>query len=270
MPAIITLTSDFGYEDPFVGIMKGVILSIAPEVTIVDLCHGLPPQDIVAGALALESAVGCFPVGTVHLGVVDPGVGSERAAIAIQTERGFYVGPDNGLFSLALDRDRKIRAIRLTNMEYHAATISSTFHGRDIFAPVAAHLASGVSFESIGDPIEEVTALDSPAAAIDEESIGAAIIHADRYGNLITNLRVEQLDEWLGETGRSDVSIEVGDERPIGLTRTFSDGHVGETVVYIGSGGRLEIGVRNRSAVDRYGRAARITIRRQLGTRIHD
>src|SRR2546428_9085642 len=132
---ILTLTTDFGLADSFVGVMKGVILGIAPDVRVVDLTHQIPAQNIVAGALALESAVDYFPEGTIHLAVVDPGVGSERAAVAIETDRFILVGPDNGVFSLALDKYRPIQAVQLTNLKFHLSPISTTFHGRDVFAP---------------------------------------------------------------------------------------------------------------------------------------
>src|ERR1044071_10245 len=160
--AIITLTTDFGETDTYAGVMKGVILGIAPDASIVDLTHGITSQDIVGAALALESALDYFPDGTIHVAVVDPGVGSDRKAIAIQTENFFLVGPDNGLFSLALDRHPHLQAIHLTNSQFHLKSVSATFHGRDIFAPVAAQIARGAPLLDLGAPIEDLTKLVIP------------------------------------------------------------------------------------------------------------
>ncbi len=161
---IITLTTDFGFRDTFAGVMKGVILSIAPAAQIVDLCHGIPPQDILAGALALEESAAFFPRGTIHVAVVDPGVGSDREAIAVETERAFYIGPDNGLFDLVVKKERLKRAVKLQNPRYRLPAVSATFHGRDIFAPAAAHLANGVALDEFGAPIAPLTELAIPHA----------------------------------------------------------------------------------------------------------
>ena len=142
--AIITLTTDFGPASHYVGLMKGVILNIAPSSTVVDFAHDVPAHKIIAAAVVLESLLGYFPHGTIHVAVVDPGVGSKRHAVAVQTQNHFWVGPDNGLFSAVIQRDSLIQAVRLTNAKYHHPPVSDTFHGRDIFAPVAAHLATGV------------------------------------------------------------------------------------------------------------------------------
>src|SRR5262249_14929797 len=144
---LITLTTDFGYEDPFVGIMKGVILSIDAGARIVDLTHGIEPQDIRGAALALHYAAPFFPAGTIHVVVVDPGVGSARRPILIESEDAFFIGPDNGVLSLAAARKKALRAVELANPRYHLQPVSSTFHGRDIFAPAAAHLAAGASVD---------------------------------------------------------------------------------------------------------------------------
>src|SRR5262249_40537352 len=146
---IITLTTDFGLADPYVGVMKGVILGIAPEARIIDITNEIPAQNIVAGALALESAVDYFPESTIHVGVVDPGVGSDREPVTIETDRFTCIGPDNGLFGLATKRSTIRRIVRLTNPAHRLTQVSFTFHGRDIFAPAAAHLAAGISFEEL-------------------------------------------------------------------------------------------------------------------------
>ena len=150
---IITLLTDFGSRDAFVGIMKGVMLGINPSVSFVDLSHDIPPQDILAGALVLRSAVPFFPAGTIHVAVIDPGVGSKRRALLVETPEAFFVGPDNGLLSLAAPASAATRVIHLTNEEYFLLPRSQTFHGRDVFAPVAAHLSRGVSPKQFGDSI---------------------------------------------------------------------------------------------------------------------
>jgi S-adenosylmethionine hydrolase len=247
---IITLTTDFGQSDPFVGIMKGVILGIAPQAAIVDLCHGIPPQNITAGALALEAALGYFPPGTIHVGVVDPGVGGSRAAVAIETGRAIYVGPDNGLFSLALLQDSMVRAVHLTNPAYHCHPVSATFHGRDIFAPVAAHLANGVPLKEFGEPVEELVSLDLSEPDLVPDALVAHVLHSDRFGNLITDLRA---DHPLSVRVHNSPLIFVGGATIKGVSRTYSDVPDGLPVAYFGSGGRLEIGICNGSASEVYG-----------------
>jgi S-adenosylmethionine hydrolase len=237
--------------------MKGVILGIAPQAEIVDLCHEIPPQGITAGALMLEAAVNYFPPGTIHVGVVDPGVGGRRAAIAIESERAIYVGPDNGLFSLALLQDPRVRAVRLTNPAYHCHPVSATFHGRDIFAPAAAHLANGVPLEELGEPMRELVSLDLPEPEPVPNGLQIAVLHVDRFGNLITDLRA---DSPLGVRVKSYSLIFVGDATINGVSRTYSDVPHGEPVAYFGSGGRLEIAVRNGSASEIFGIGAGDTI----------
>src|ERR1051325_7049881 len=162
---LITLTTDFGYDDPFVGIMKGVILSIDAGARIVDLTHGVEPQDIRGAALALNFACPFFPPGTIHVAVVDPGVGSGRRPILIECDDAFFIGPDNGVLSLAAERKKVTRVVELANQRYYLQPISSTFHGRDIFAPAAAHLASGVAIGDFGPALERWTRLEWPEIA---------------------------------------------------------------------------------------------------------
>src|SRR5262244_337958 len=152
-PPIVSLLTDFGTRDAFVGIMKGVILGINPAVTLVDLSHDIPPQDVTAGALILRSAAAFFPPGTIHVAVVDPGVGSARRALLVETHNAFFVGPDNGLLSLAAPADTVVRIVHLTNAEYFLAARSHTFHGRDVFAPVAAYLSLGRAPEHFGPAV---------------------------------------------------------------------------------------------------------------------
>jgi len=248
---ILTLTTDFGLSDPFVGVMKGVILRIAPDATIVDICHDVPPQNLVAGALILESAFPYFPPGTIHVVVVDPGVGSERAPVAIQTEEHYFVGPDNGLIVSAVSPHARIRGrVRLTNSAYHRHPVSATFHGRDIFAPVAAHLAAGIPFEELGEPIQQLVSLHLPRPVPRDDELELHVLHVDRFGNLITDLRADDLARF--SQGRP-VVFRIGEVKIAGTHRAYADVEKGRPVAYFGSAGRLEIAVREGNASETFG-----------------
>ena len=246
--SIITLTTDFGTSDPFVGLMKGVILGIAPEVRIVDLSHELPPQDLVAACLALEATIDYFPTGSIHMAVVDPCVGTYRSGVAIKTSRYLYVGPDNGLFTTVVQRDSLISAFKLTNTAYHLHPTSSTFHGRDVFAPVAAHLANGVPIDQIGEPIDNLTQHNLPQPRRDGDALEIHVIHVDHFGNLVTDLTVSMLGQWENETTGQGVTIRIGDQKIADIVLTFADVPIGSPLTYIGSTGRLEIAIRNGNA----------------------
>lgn len=196
-PQFVTLLTDFGLSDVYVGVMKGVMAQINPQLQVIDLTHQIPPQNIAAGRFCLMNAVPYFPPGTVHVAVVDPGVGTRRRAIALQLPTGYLVGPDNGLLSGAIDLllarevERKILAVELTNPTYWRTTQpSTTFHGRDIFAAVAAHLASGVPLQRLGDPIDPDTLVqfDLRKCVFTDEGIEGCIQYIDQFGNLITNI----------------------------------------------------------------------------------
>lgn len=244
MPPIVTLTSDFGLGDPFVGVMKGVILSICHDARLVDLTHEIAPQDILGGQLALQSAVPFFPVGTVHLAVVDPGVGSARRALAVRAAWQWFVGPDNGLLSFAFDAPGW-SAVELTAEHYRLPRVSRTFHGRDVFAPVAAHLARGVKLEHLGPPVADPVRLEIPTARLVDGALAGEVIAADRFGNLITSLTEEGLGRLAG-TGAVD--IEVGSRRLGPVRSAYAEAEPGVPAAIIGSQGRLEIFVRGGSA----------------------
>lgn len=248
--SVIALLTDFGTQDSYVGVMKGVILDIAPDARLVDLTHEVPPQDVRAAAYNLLVSYRYFPADTVFCCVVDPGVGSERRAVAVRAGNYTFVAPDNGLLTPLLDAEPVEQAVSLENPAYHLPRVSATFHGRDIFAPVAAHLARGVPIELLGPPVprEELVRLSWPRPRRTPDGWEVAIVYADRFGNLITNLPGEWLDpppdRWKFEVGPVVIS---------GLRRTFADVNVGEPVAYIGSSGYLELAVRQGNARRQWG-----------------
>jgi S-adenosylmethionine hydrolase len=243
---IITLTTDFGMRDPWVGIMKGVILGICPAARLVDLSHDIGAQDVLEGALCLEAAVGFFPTGTIHLAVVDPGVGGSRRPMAVRTGGQCYVGPDNGLLSLALERGGgRIEAVELTAREYRLSPVSRTFHGRDIFAPAAAHLASRVPLERLGRAMTDPVRLLPPSARHEDGLVAGEVIGADRFGNLFTSVTEKDL---AGLDGPLGVVVEIGGIRVGAPVATYSDALPGGVGALVGSTGRLEVFVREGSA----------------------
>ncbi|MGH8009986.1 MAG: SAM hydrolase/SAM-dependent halogenase family protein, partial [Candidatus Binatia bacterium] len=185
---IISLLTDFGSRDAFVGIMKGVILGINPDALLVDLSHEVPAQDVLGGALVLRSAAPFFPSETIHVAVVDPGVGSARRGILIATQHGSFIGPDNGLLSLAVPAETVTRITHLTNTEYFLSPCSSTFHGRDVFAPVAAHLSLGITAEQFGPEAGTMERLTFPEVERREKLLVGRVIYIDHFGNLVTNI----------------------------------------------------------------------------------
>lgn len=243
--SIITLLTDFGSQDYFVGAMKGVILSIKPGATIVDITHEVPPQDLQAGAFNVLAAYKDFPSGTIHIAVIDPGVGSARKGIVIDCAGQFFVGPDNGLFSWICDREQSFRAFELSEEKFFRHPVSRTFHGRDIFAPVAAALANGVAVEEFGPRVEKLVRLESLTPVKGEGGgVEAIIIHIDRFGNCITNLTPEHF----GAGARL-----VFKGREIAGTRAFfSDGAASDDELFCfpGSAGFIEIAVQNSSAAE--------------------
>lgn len=244
---IVTLTTDFGISGPYVGQLKGAILSLAPSATIVDISHGIPPQDIAAGAMLLGDVWRSFPDHTVHLAVVDPGVGTGRRPIVVMSRGHFFVGPDNGLFTHAIRGDGACEVRAIDNANLWGPRRSSTFHGRDLFAPVAARLAMGLDLATIGpvvtDPV--LLRLDDPVVNADRSQILARIISIDPYGNVITNVT----KKWLSQFGQ-ERSWRVVCE-PVGLLpirRTYGDASPGDPLALWDSQDRLEIAVSMGSA----------------------
>jgi S-adenosylmethionine hydrolase len=247
--AIITLLTDFGTEDTYVGVMKGVITSICPSAQVIDLTHQVPPQDIATGAFLLDVSVDYFPEGTIHVAVVDPGVGTARKPLALRTAKAFFVGPDNGIFTLVLQRQKLLQAICLDNPRYHLSTVSSTFHGRDIFAPVAAHIACGVSVEELGTPIHRLQRLPLPRIRVDWEGIRATIVHIDRFGNAISNLSRAEYEAWRIRWDVKEPAVQVAaSNTTLPIVSTYGDVPRGKPVALFGSSERLEIAVNGGSA----------------------
>jgi S-adenosylmethionine hydrolase len=244
---VVTLLTDFGLDDAYVGIVKGVVLAINPRARLVDLCHTVPPQDIRHGALLLASAWQAFPPGTVHLAVVDPGVGGSRRPIAVQAGGHRFVGPDNGLLGFCFDLPRA-RGVVLAQARFHRRPVSPTFHARDIFGPVAAHCSRGVPLGRLGPPLADPVRL--PAARLRRlgRRVEGEVLLVDRFGNALTNLTAEELPE------RPDRCVlDVGGMRIRGLSRTYADRPVGALGAVIDSSGRVEIFVRDGSAARRLG-----------------
>src|SRR5262245_28139236 len=220
-PMIITLTTDFGLSDPFVGMMKGVILGIAPNAQLVDLTHEVHSYDILEAALIVEASYRYFPSGSVHVIVVDPGVGSERRPMAVAANGHIFVGPDNGVLSLVLDgNSAEARVYEITNQSFFRGPVSRTFHGRDIFAPVAAHLVRGTPIESVGRPILDFVKSPFPTPRLQAGKLSGTVLRIDKFGNIITNLRLKDLGQHF--------SIEVAGVSISHLCGTFSEAKVGE------------------------------------------
>ncbi len=260
MNRIITLTTDFGASDGFVGTMKGVILSINPQATIVDIAHDIAAQNVEQGAFVFAAAARYFSEDAIHVVVVDPGVGAARRPMAVQVGQTIFVAPDNGVLTKAIDywqhlplqaaqglkvESGKIRAVHLNRHEFWLARVSATFHGRDIFAPCAAHLSLGVPLEAMGEPITDWVRLPYtlPSRRGDGAIVGR-VAHIDRFGNLVTNIGEEMLEGKHHER----LVIEIAGKKIIGLKHAYADGATGELIALIDSGWVLEIAQREGNA----------------------
>jgi S-adenosyl-L-methionine hydrolase (adenosine-forming) len=246
--AIITLLTDFGSTSFFPAAMKGVIMGICPDVRIVDVTHSVPEHDIVAGSYALYATYHNFPLGTIHVAVVDPGVGSERNIVAVKMHGYTFITPDNGLMSFLLKSDTPEEIFAVENSALWAKEVSPTFHGRDVFAHVAAHLAGGVPIEEVGPRKRELVRLDISSAEVSEAGVSGEIVSIDRFGNLVTNIRGTVLPGSPKE--RAKVVVKVSGHTINGVNRTYVDVPLGELVVYVGSTGLMEIGRNRGSARD--------------------
>lgn len=248
-PPIITLTTDFGVSEHYVGVMKGVILSINPRAIVVDITHEVQPQRVEEGCFLLEATWPYFPAGSIHVVIVDPGVGTERRALALSTASGFFVGPDNGVLSAALPDSARPRsprpiarptqlpagykAVTVSNPRFLRDPVSPTFHGRDVFAPAAAYLSLGASLDSFGEKLSSILALPLFKAIRKRDgTLEGRVVHIDQFGNLITSIRG-------ADVAKSDVTVEIAGASIHGVARTYGSGE--ELVALIGSSGYLEI-----------------------------
>jgi len=243
---IITLTTDFGTNDHYVGAMKGVILDITPEAQIVDISHAVQAYDVLDGALAISQAYSYFPNGTVHVVVVDPGVGTARRPILASSDGYHFVAPDNGVLSMVYAKEERIHVRHITSEHYFRVPVSNTFHGRDIFAPVAAYLAKQVDSHKFGDEIEDYVKFAAPRPkAAGENRMRGVVLKIDRFGNLITNVTPEDVPALFAESAK--FKIVMGSREVTDIRKTFSEGAPGEVFGVIGSMGYLEI-VSNRAS----------------------
>lgn len=269
---VITLTSDFGAGE-YAASMKGAALTVNPDATLVDVSHDVPPQDVAHGAFVLGSCYRTFPEGTIHVAVVDPGVGGPRRPLLLVTPDAAFVGPDNGIFSYVLRDYTGVEALGvegsslfesidvavpagcqafvLGREEYWRHPVSATFHGRDIFAPVAAHLSLGVAPDAMGREVYELTALNVPAPSVGEDEVRGLVVHVDGFGNLVTNIRAECLP-------RGKATVEAAGVRIDGISRTYSDGD--GLMALVGSHGYLEVAESNGSAAARLGGAVGVEV----------
>jgi S-adenosylmethionine hydrolase len=249
--SIITLITDFGTDDEYVGLMKGVILSIAPSINLVDITHHIDPQDVVQAAYVVNSSYSYFPEGTVHLIVVDPGVGGKRDVIALQVFRHVFVAPDNGVLSLLFDAETIEALIRIENSQYFLRSVSPTFHGRDIIAPVGAHIAGGVGLNQIGTNIalKDIVRLhDLGSYRAGNGALVGKIVAIDHFGNLITNIESKKLIEYCEGRSCYEPQIWIGNYSISGLCTTYENAEFQTPLALIGSRGYLEIAVNSGSA----------------------
>jgi S-adenosylmethionine hydrolase len=245
MRRIVTLLTDFGSRDHYVAAMKGVLLAVNPALTLVDISHEVTPHNVREAGFLLAGAFNVFPADTIHLAVVDPGVGGERRALAAAGARHLFVGPDNGLFDRAFALEPPRVVVSLENPEYRRPQINATFHGRDIFAPAAGHLSLGVPVEKLGPVVSVQVGSGSPPRLGREDRVAGEIIHVDRFGNLIADIEVpyeEGLD--------SGLEVSVGGRRVLVGPRTYGEAPPGEPFAMRGSSGHLEVAVREGSALE--------------------
>ncbi len=248
---IITLTTDFGLDDPYVGMMKGVILSINNKARFVDISHGIGAGGVLQASALLNEAYPFFPQGTVHVAVVDPGVGTERRLMILVTQNHMFVGPDNGIFWPVIKDHPRATLIEITQTRYYLPDVSHTFHGRDIFAPVAAHLSRGVAAHNMGEPLADPVKLPTLSPRQKDDVLGGQVIRVDHFGNLITNIHRRDLERFL--RSRRPV-INMGDLVIEGLCTTYAEAGSGEVLAMIGSSGFLEIAVNLGRASERVGK----------------
>jgi|SRR5579872_1180860 len=244
---IVTLTTDFGTNDHFIGTIKGVILNIAPEAEIIDINHAVQAFDVLDGALTIAQSYHYFPVGTIHVVVVDPGVGTARRPIIMSTERQYFVAPDNGVLSLIYSREERVRVRHITGEHYFLQPVSNTFHGRDIFAPVAGWLAKGVDSAKFGEEVSDYVRFNAPKPKpVDANTLRGVILKVDRFGNLVTNFTPQDVPA-LFQQATPSFKLTVGKREITELHANYAEGEPNEVFAILGSMGYLEIAA-NRAA----------------------
>ncbi len=253
--SIITLLTDFGSQDAYVGIMKGVIAGINPCAHIIDICHEIPPQDVFRGAYLLYTSYKYFPKGTIHTAVVDPGVGGKRDIVCVKIRDYFFLVPNNGILSFIIQEESPEEIIRITNTTYFLQKPSRTFHGRDVFAPIAAYVSCGVNPQQLGIHIQQLNKLDIPEPIRTKmgQTIGQ-IISIDRFGNLITNITKKNIRDL--KTAEKHLEVTIGKRKIIGLSNTYVDGETAKPLILFGSAGFLEVSV-NQGNAQKYFKARR-------------
>jgi S-adenosylmethionine hydrolase len=256
-PTPIVIVTDFGYRDHYAGVMKGVIASIAPPAPIIDLTHGIPPQQVLAGALVLRESVNFFPRRTIFLAVVDPGVGSDRKPIAIETKSGLrLVGPDNGLLWLAAERAEIKKIVELRSPRYRLPKVSASFHGRDIFAPAAAWLWRGVSIGKLGPPLQTMIRLEPGADVAETQGeLAGEVIYVDGFGNLITNISRTVFERFAHRFQQCRLSIRIKRRGTLALHKSYAEVPQGAPLAIFGSFDLLEIAVRDGNAARHFNAA---------------
>ena len=247
---VIAFITDFGTRDHYAGSMKGVVLSICPEATIVDITHGIPPHDVLAGALELVAVYKYFPKGTIFLVVIDPGVGSNRRALVVDTGEFRFVVPDNGFMTLVCRESPPTKIIEVIDQRYTLSTVSKTFEGRDRFAPVAAWVAQGIQLQDLGKSVKDYKKIEIPEVTLLEKSIKGIVLRVDHFGNLVTNINRSNFEK-LASDGPVQVMI---DGKFIGpIVNTYSDVNKGQLCALFGSTGHLEVAANGASVVEKFG-----------------
>jgi len=258
---LVTLTTDFGVKEPYAGVVKGVIFSANPNARIVDITHDIPAHNIVNAAFTLSRSYDYFPQGTVHVAVVDPEVGGKRLNIAVKTDRHFFVGPDNGIFSLVLAREKNVEIREIKNPVFKLERVSSTFHGRDVYAPCAGRLSAGENFSDVGPVVTQLSKLVYPKVQQEGNILTGEIVLVDSFGNLITNISRQSLQSF---TGKKKFGIYFGGERFFEIKDHYSEVPKGMPLVLFGSSGYLEISMNEGNAASYFmtSTGSTVTVRR--------
>lgn len=257
---IVTLTTDYGTNDHLVGTVKGVILKVNPDVTIVDITHNVVAYDLLDGALAIGSAYRYFPSKTVHVVIIDPGVGTERRPLLVSGEQHFFVGPDNGVLSVVYSREERLAVRHVTAEHYFLQPVSKTFHGRDVFAPVAAWLTKTWQSQSFGEEIQDYIRFSLPKPKTADGVLKGVVLRVDTFGNLMTNFAIGDLPEGMMKNG--SLNMQVGQKKVQHFSETFANGPAGQPTAILGSSGFIEIAVNRGNAARVLGvsRGAEVTV----------